>query len=277
MPDGNLSVGDWLSRYAQEPDAAMGILYVLANHVAGRCARRMRSPTEAIEDLASEAFTRALENAAAALRRSSPQTTLSAWLAGAIRNLALEGCRTPYIPLDPTVLEDIDRGRRVAPAGGRPAGLSGEHDAERTTRQLRAVRLWRKGLAVRQIARQEGVTPKAVRERLARAFRKGAPESRGTEGHKAAREKRRRWALGLLHRSRDLKPLNARILRLLAPASQTPKSRNTAASHGMRSGCACGDWGAHPPANAAPASDPIQRQAHHSGQRAFPPPPPLVT
>jgi len=193
----------------------MEALYALVNHVAGRCARRMRPP-EAIEDLASEAFRRALENAAAALRRSSPRTMLSAWLAGAIRNLALEGGRTPYIPLDPTVLAGVDRGRRVAPAGRRPAGLSGGHDAELTTKQLRAVRLWRKGLAVRRIARQEGVTPKAVRERLARAFRKGAPESRGTGEQKAAQEERRRSALDLLRRSRNPKPLNARILRLLA-------------------------------------------------------------
>jgi len=112
------------------------------------------------DDTKSEVLLRAFRDDAAALRRADPDAPAAAWLRKTARNVELEQARAR-----PKVVTHVRDGHRSV-------GIVDVDTSPMTDKQATAVELLARGKNVTEIARDLGLSRKAVRERLERGLRR---------------------------------------------------------------------------------------------------------
>jgi len=156
------------------------------------------------DDTKSEVLLRAFRDDAAALRRADPDAPAAAWLRRTARNVELEQARAR-----PKVVTHVRDDRRSV-------GIADVDTSPMTDKQATAVELLARGRNVTEIARDLGLSRKAVRERLERGLRRTRRQRAGRMRKRRSvdgrcRTKKERVAVALYRRGFSYREIGDRL------------------------------------------------------------------
>jgi DNA-directed RNA polymerase specialized sigma24 family protein len=88
-----MKLGDFLAQVEVDAEAATRFLLGCLRHLAPKVCTKAKLPADAAEDLAHEAFLRAMKNDWQAVRRRGADVPLQLWATRLLRNVSLEAKR----------------------------------------------------------------------------------------------------------------------------------------------------------------------------------------